>query len=182
LIVLTRTVGGVSARFSSSPWSPAERSASAWWTWRAAVSIMPVSLSSGSSFARSPPADKTASTSPVSSALRAAAGDSRRTFSSASKPFALWRAAAPIGAERASVTAIVNFDGPPAPSSGGITATSTMITVVTPIEIRNDFSRSRCVTSRRATSATAWRPRSPLTPPPPCGRARSTSAARLRSA
>ena len=90
-----------------------ERSASAWWTWRAAASIMPVSLSSGFSFARIPPVgqdgvDVAASRAPCGRRRR------QRLHLDLGVEAAAPRAPRPgRSAELASVTAIVNFGGPP---------------------------------------------------------------------
>ena len=54
----------------------------------------------------------------------------------------------------ASPAATVYSFGPPKPSSAGSTSTTTTIASVIPVEIRNERSWMRSVSSRRATSLT----------------------------
>ena len=73
-----------------------------------------------------------------------------------------------ISAERSPTEPTVNVSGPSNPSSGGRTTTSAMIAIETPVLTRNERSRTRSVSSRRATSRTAVR----LTRPPRGGTGR----------
>ena len=125
------------------------------------------SLSSGSFSERiSPPRSVTSGSAPP-------------TVSFTSKRSCNCTARSAIGRLAASV-AIVNFDAPPNPSRVGNTTASTMITSVSPEETWNDRSRTRSVSSRRATSRmiTGW----PRGSAPPASAARPPRARRCAPA
>jgi hypothetical protein len=101
---------------------------------------MLTSLSSGSSSARITPSASV--TSPSPSAILASKSGARRAARST-----IARSCGPLA------DTVYSF-GPPKPSSAGSTSTITTTPSVIPVEIRNERSRRRSVSSRRATSLT----------------------------